>query len=156
MCVCFPQGTLRRVTFSVVSQPQDGGCYDSGLEDSETPSSKSSSGPRLGALPLPEEGYERTTPEGSVGEEEHVENGQSTQTNTQTNSSSSFIAIVLCLSRPFTAHVYLSALQRDTRAQTHTCTYAHTNALKPCHQGLRRFFCSNRTGSLFEFLFSKR
>uniref|UniRef100_A0A3B5M247 Protocadherin 7a n=1 Tax=Xiphophorus couchianus TaxID=32473 RepID=A0A3B5M247_9TELE len=68
-------GTLRRVTFSVVSQPQDGGCYDSGLEDSETPSSKSSSGPRLGALPLPEEGYERTTPEGSVGEEEHVENG---------------------------------------------------------------------------------
>ncbi|KAI9519142.1 hypothetical protein NQZ68_031414 [Dissostichus eleginoides] len=67
-------GTLRRVTFSVVSQPQDGGCYDSGLEDSETPSSKSSSGPRLGALPLPEEGYERTTPEGSVGEEEHVEN----------------------------------------------------------------------------------
>lgn len=68
------QGTLRRVTFSVVSQAQDGGCYDSGLEDSETPSSKSSSGPRLGALPLPEEGYERTTPEGSVGEEEHVEN----------------------------------------------------------------------------------
>nr|XP_019955860.1 PREDICTED: protocadherin-18-like [Paralichthys olivaceus] len=69
-----PKGTLRRVTFSVVSQPQDGGCYDSGLEDSETPSSKSSSGPRLGALPLPEEGYERTTPEGSVGEEEHLEN----------------------------------------------------------------------------------
>lgn len=68
------QGTLRRVTFSVVSQPHDGGCYDSGLEDSETPSSKSSSGPRLGALPLPEEGYERTTPEGSVGEEEHLEN----------------------------------------------------------------------------------
>uniref|UniRef100_A0A1A8QFG0 Protocadherin 7a n=3 Tax=Nothobranchius TaxID=28779 RepID=A0A1A8QFG0_9TELE len=68
------QGTLRRVTFSVMSQPQDGGCYDSGLEDSETPSSKSSSGPRLGVLPLPEEGYERTTPEGSVGEEEHVEN----------------------------------------------------------------------------------
>ncbi|XP_061627314.1 protocadherin-7 [Phyllopteryx taeniolatus] len=68
------QGTLRRVTFSVVSQAQDAGCYDSGLEDSETPSSKSSSGPRLGALPLPEEGYERTTPEGSVGEEEHVEN----------------------------------------------------------------------------------
>ncbi|XP_075946943.1 protocadherin-7 [Anarhichas minor] len=68
------QGTLRRVTFSVVSQPQDAGCYDSGLEDSETPSSKSSSGPRIGALPLPEEGYERTTPEGSVGDEEHVEN----------------------------------------------------------------------------------
>ncbi|XP_061761071.1 protocadherin-7 [Nerophis ophidion] len=68
------QGTLRRVTFSVVSQAQDPGCYDSGLEDSETPSSKSSSGPRMGALPLPEEGYERTTPEGSVGEEEHVEN----------------------------------------------------------------------------------
>ncbi|CAL8350729.1 unnamed protein product [Boreogadus saida] len=71
---CLLQGTLRRVTFSVVSQPQDAGCYDSGMEDSETPSSKSSSGPRLGALPLPEEGYERTTPEGSVGEEEHVEN----------------------------------------------------------------------------------
>ncbi|XP_068176644.1 protocadherin-7 [Antennarius striatus] len=68
------QGTLRRVTFSVVSQPQDNGCYDSGLEDSETPSSKSSSAPRLGVLPLPEEGYERTTPEGSVGEEDHVEN----------------------------------------------------------------------------------
>lgn len=68
------QGTLRRVTFSVVNQPQEGGCYDSGVEDSETPSSKSSSGPRLGALSLPEEGYERTTPEGSVGEEEHVEN----------------------------------------------------------------------------------
>lgn len=82
VCVCVPQGTLRRVTFSVVSQPQDGGCYDSGLEDSETPSSKSSSGPRLGALPLPEEGYERTTPEGSVGEEEHVENGQSQQKQT--------------------------------------------------------------------------
>ena len=46
------------------------------MEDSETPSSKGSSGPRLGALPLPEEGYERTTPEGSVGEEEHVENGK--------------------------------------------------------------------------------
>lgn len=70
------------MTFSVVSQPHDGGCYDSGLEDSETPSSKSSSGPRLGALSLPEEGYERTTPEGSVGEEEHVENGQSKKENT--------------------------------------------------------------------------
>ncbi|KAA0722466.1 Protocadherin-7 Brain-heart protocadherin [Triplophysa tibetana] len=65
---------LRRVTFSVVSQAPDQGCYDSGVEDSETPSSKSSSGPRLGSLPLPEDGYERTTPEGSVGEEEHVEN----------------------------------------------------------------------------------
>lgn len=68
------------MTFSVVSQPQDAGCYDSGLEDSETPSSKSSSGPRIGALPLPEEGYERTTPEGSVGDEEHVENGQGKRT----------------------------------------------------------------------------
>ncbi|XP_045569430.1 protocadherin-9-like, partial [Salmo salar] len=66
--------TLRRVTFSVVPGPQDGGCYDSAAEDSETPSSKGSSGPRVGALSLPEEGYERTTPEGSVGEEEHVEN----------------------------------------------------------------------------------
>ncbi|XP_034267186.1 protocadherin-7 isoform X2 [Pantherophis guttatus] len=66
---------FRRVTFSVVSQPQDPhqgslqSCYDSGLEESETPSSKSSSGPRLGALPLPEDNYERTTPDGSVGEE---------------------------------------------------------------------------------------
>lgn len=107
MCLCVLQGTLRRVTFSVVSQPQDGGCYDSGLEDSETPSSKSSSGPRLGALPLPEEGYERTTPEGSVGEEEHVENGQSQRkTHAQTfgwsrrsEQTSSFIPQVLCLSR---------------------------------------------------------
>ncbi|XP_034527873.1 protocadherin-7 isoform X4 [Ailuropoda melanoleuca] len=63
---------FRRVTFSVVSQPQDPhqgslqSCYDSGLEESETPSSKSSSGPRLGALPLPEDNYERTTPDGSV------------------------------------------------------------------------------------------
>lgn len=68
------------MTFSVVSQPQDPhqgslqSCYDSGLEESETPSSKSSSGPRLGALPLPEDNYERTTPDGSVGEAEHMEN----------------------------------------------------------------------------------
>uniref|UniRef100_A0A8C4RVH9 Uncharacterized protein n=1 Tax=Erpetoichthys calabaricus TaxID=27687 RepID=A0A8C4RVH9_ERPCA len=73
---------FRRVTFSVVSQPQDPhqgslqSCYDSGLEESETPSSKSSSGPRLGALPLPEDNYERTTPDGSVGEAEHMENGR--------------------------------------------------------------------------------
>lgn len=73
---------FRRVTFSVVSQPQDPhqgslqSCYDSGLEESETPSSKSSSGPRLGALPLPEDSYERTTPDGSVGEAEHMENGR--------------------------------------------------------------------------------
>ncbi|MBN3271647.1 PCDH7 protein, partial [Polyodon spathula] len=73
---------FRRVTFSVVSQPQDPNqgslqsCYDSGLEESETPSSKSSSGPRLGALPLPEDNYERTTPDGSVGEAEHMENGR--------------------------------------------------------------------------------
>ncbi|XP_021471049.1 protocadherin-7 isoform X4 [Oncorhynchus mykiss] len=75
---------FRRVTFSVVSQPQDPhqqgslqSCYDSGLEESETPSSKGSSGgPRLGALPLPEDSYERTTPDGSVGEAEHMENGE--------------------------------------------------------------------------------
>uniref|UniRef100_A0A8C3PYK1 Protocadherin 7 n=1 Tax=Chrysolophus pictus TaxID=9089 RepID=A0A8C3PYK1_CHRPC len=73
---------FRRVTFSVVSQPQDPhqgslqSCYDSGLEESETPSSKSSSGPRLGALPLPEDNYERTTPDGSVGEAEHMENAR--------------------------------------------------------------------------------
>ncbi|TKS92900.1 hypothetical protein D9C73_027113 [Collichthys lucidus] len=74
---------FRRVTFSVVSQPQDPhqqgslqSCYDSGLDESETPSSKSSSGPRLGALPLPEDSYERTTPDGSVGEAEHMENGR--------------------------------------------------------------------------------
>ncbi|KAM4854182.1 protocadherin-7 isoform 6-T6 [Thomomys bottae] len=77
-CIVNP---FRRVTFSVVSQPQDPhqgslqSCYDSGLEESETPSSKSSSGPRLGALPLPEDNYERTTPDGSVGEAEHMENG---------------------------------------------------------------------------------
>lgn len=65
-----------------MSQPQDPhqgslqSCYDSGLEESETPSSKSSSGPRLGALPLPEDNYERTTPDGSVGEAEHMENGR--------------------------------------------------------------------------------
>ncbi|KAM4854177.1 protocadherin-7 isoform 1-T1 [Thomomys bottae] len=76
-CIVNP---FRRVTFSVVSQPQDPhqgslqSCYDSGLEESETPSSKSSSGPRLGALPLPEDNYERTTPDGSVGEAEHMEN----------------------------------------------------------------------------------
>ncbi|XP_025057583.1 protocadherin-7 isoform X3 [Alligator sinensis] len=75
---------FRRVTFSVVSQPQDPhqgslqSCYDSGLEESETPSSKSSSGPRLGALPLPEDNYERTTPDGSVGEAEHMENEEDT------------------------------------------------------------------------------
>ncbi|KAI6069608.1 Protocadherin-7 isoform X7 [Aix galericulata] len=68
----FTEAPFRRVTFSVVSQPQDPhqgslqSCYDSGLEESETPSSKSSSGPRLGALPLPEDNYERTTPDGSV------------------------------------------------------------------------------------------
>ncbi|GAA6079918.1 protocadherin-7-like, partial [Tachysurus ichikawai] len=73
---------FRRVTFSVVSQPQDPhqgslqSCYDSGLDESETPSSKSSTGPRLGALPLPEDAYERTTPDGSVGEAEHMENGR--------------------------------------------------------------------------------
>ncbi|KAK3507636.1 hypothetical protein QTP70_031905, partial [Hemibagrus guttatus] len=59
---------LRRVTFSVAT---DAGCYDSGVDESETPSSKSS---KIGVLSLPEDGYERTTPEGSVGEEEHVEN----------------------------------------------------------------------------------
>ncbi|KAK7909782.1 hypothetical protein WMY93_014466 [Mugilogobius chulae] len=76
-----PPAPFRRVTFSVVSQPQDPhqqgslqSCYDSGLDESETPSSKSSSGPRLGALPLPEDSYERTTPDGSVGEAEHMEN----------------------------------------------------------------------------------
>uniref|UniRef100_A0A452S9T4 Protocadherin 7 n=1 Tax=Ursus americanus TaxID=9643 RepID=A0A452S9T4_URSAM len=73
---------FRRVTFSVVSQPQDPhqgslqSCYDSGLEESETPSSKSSSGPRLGALPLPEDNYERTTPDGSVGEADLEDNFQ--------------------------------------------------------------------------------
>ncbi|KAM5271566.1 protocadherin-7 [Ctenodactylus gundi] len=81
---------FRRVTFSVVSQPQDPhqgslqSCYDSGLEESETPSSKSSSGPRLGALPLPEDSYERTTPDGSVGEAEHMENGRVNTTSTHT------------------------------------------------------------------------
>ncbi|KAK2116758.1 hypothetical protein P7K49_003644 [Saguinus oedipus] len=72
----------RRVTFSATSQaqelqdPSQHSYYDSGLEESETPSSKSSSGPRLGPLALPEDHYERTTPDGSIGEMEHPENGE--------------------------------------------------------------------------------
>uniref|UniRef100_A0A8C6TIH5 Protocadherin 1 n=1 Tax=Neogobius melanostomus TaxID=47308 RepID=A0A8C6TIH5_9GOBI len=73
----------RRVTFSTTNnQAQDmqdssqHSYYDSGLEESETPSSKSSSGPRLGPLALPEDHYERTTPDGSIGEMEHPENGK--------------------------------------------------------------------------------
>ncbi|CAK6967604.1 protocadherin-1-like isoform X2 [Scomber scombrus] len=71
----------RRVTFSTANQAQDlqdasqHSYYDSGLEESETPSSKSSSGPRNGPLALPEDHYERTTPDGSIGEMEHPENG---------------------------------------------------------------------------------
>ncbi|TKS72873.1 hypothetical protein D9C73_006950 [Collichthys lucidus] len=70
----------RRVTFSTANQSQDlqdasqHSYYDSGLEESETPSSKSSSGPRIGPLALPEDHYERTTPDGSIGEMEHPEN----------------------------------------------------------------------------------
>ncbi|XP_078267851.1 protocadherin-1-like isoform X2 [Rhinoraja longicauda] len=70
----------RRVTFSTANHSQDlqdpsqQSYYDSGLEESETPSSKSSSGPRLGPLALPEDHYERTTPDGSIGEMEHPEN----------------------------------------------------------------------------------
>ncbi|XP_011478898.1 protocadherin-1 isoform X1 [Oryzias latipes] len=72
----------RRVTFSTSNQAQDlqdasqHSYYDSGLEESETPSSKSSSGPRIGPLALPEDHYERTTPDGSIGEMEHPENGE--------------------------------------------------------------------------------
>ncbi|XP_028975320.1 protocadherin-1 isoform X5 [Esox lucius] len=72
----------RRVTFSTTNQAQDQqdpsqhSYYDSGLEESETPSSKSSSGPRIGPLALPEDHYERTTPDGSIGEMEHPENAQ--------------------------------------------------------------------------------
>ncbi|KAG8004331.1 hypothetical protein GBF38_009280, partial [Nibea albiflora] len=72
----------RRVTFSTANQSQDlqdasqHSYYDSGLEESETPSSKSSSGPRIGPLALPEDHYERTTPDGSIGEMEHPENGK--------------------------------------------------------------------------------
>ncbi|XP_017162575.1 protocadherin-1 isoform X2 [Poecilia reticulata] len=72
----------RRVTFSTSNQAQDlqdasqHSYYDSGLEESETPSSKSSSGPRIGPLALPEDHYERTTPDGSIGEMEHPENGK--------------------------------------------------------------------------------
>nr|XP_024659935.1 protocadherin-1 isoform X2 [Maylandia zebra] len=72
----------RRVTFSTANQAQDlqdasqHSYYDSGLEESETPSSKSSSGPRIGPLALPEDHYERTTPDGSIGEMEHPENGK--------------------------------------------------------------------------------
>lgn len=71
----------RRVTFSTTNPVQDlqdasqHSYYDSGLEESETPSSKSSSGPRIGPLTLPEDHYERTTPDGSIGETEHLENG---------------------------------------------------------------------------------
>ncbi|XP_061895794.1 protocadherin-1-like isoform X2 [Entelurus aequoreus] len=71
----------RRVTFSTANQAQDQQqeagqhtYYDSGLDESETPSSKSSCGPRVGPLALPEDHYERTTPDGSIGETEHPEN----------------------------------------------------------------------------------
>ncbi|XP_038844024.1 protocadherin-1-like [Salvelinus namaycush] len=70
----------RRVTFSTTNPVQDlqdasqHSYYDSGLEESETTSSKSSSGPRIGPLTLPEDHYERTTPDGSIGEMEHPEN----------------------------------------------------------------------------------
>lgn len=80
-----PQLPHRRVTFSATSQaqelqdPSQHSYYDSGLEESETPSSKSSSGPRLGPLALPEDHYERTTPDGSIGEMEHPENGEERQ-----------------------------------------------------------------------------
>lgn len=79
---CHPQLPHRRVTFSTANQAQDlqdasqHSYYDSGLEESETPSSKSSSGPRIGPLALPEDHYERTTPDGSIGEMEHPENGK--------------------------------------------------------------------------------
>ncbi|TRY57717.1 hypothetical protein DNTS_025927 [Danionella cerebrum] len=72
----------RRVTFSTANPMQDQqdssqqSYYDSGLEESETPSSKSSSGPRIGPLALPEDHYERTTPDGSIGEMEHPENAR--------------------------------------------------------------------------------
>lgn len=70
------------MTFSTANQAQDlqdasqHSYYDSGLDESETPSSKSSSGPRIGPLALPEDHYERTTPDGSIGEMEHPENGK--------------------------------------------------------------------------------
>ncbi|KAL8194416.1 UNVERIFIED_CONTAM: hypothetical protein K2H54_017871 [Gekko kuhli] len=57
-----------------LQDPSQHSYYDSGLEESETPSSKSSSGPRIGPLALPEDHYERTTPDGSIGEMEHPEN----------------------------------------------------------------------------------
>ncbi|KAG5844874.1 hypothetical protein ANANG_G00167680 [Anguilla anguilla] len=71
----------RRVTFSTANQTPDmqdpaHSLYDSGLEESETPSSKSSSGPRIGPLAVPEEHYERTTPDGSIGEIQHPESGK--------------------------------------------------------------------------------
>lgn len=78
LCLQHPH---RRVTFSTTNPVQDlqdasqHSYYDSGLEESETPSSKSSSGPRIGPLTLPEDHYERTTPDGSIGETEHPENG---------------------------------------------------------------------------------
>uniref|UniRef100_A0A6Q2WUJ5 Cadherin domain-containing protein n=1 Tax=Esox lucius TaxID=8010 RepID=A0A6Q2WUJ5_ESOLU len=83
----------RRVTFSTTNQAQDQqdpsqhSYYDSGLEESETPSSKSSSGPRIGPLALPEDHYERTTPDGSIGEMEHPENEIETHQTRQHSSS---------------------------------------------------------------------
>lgn len=84
--VSVSQHPHRRVTFSTTNPVQDmqdasqQSYYDSGLEESETPSSKSSSGPRIGPLTLPEDHYERTTPDGSIGENEHPENGTVTVT----------------------------------------------------------------------------
>ncbi|XP_057165830.1 protocadherin-7 isoform X3 [Ursus arctos] len=105
---------FRRVTFSVVSQPQDPhqgslqSCYDSGLEESETPSSKSSSGPRLGALPLPEDNYERTTPDGSVGEAEHMENAFSFPRQTCNVIIFSKCVIVFLPTKMFTGFTYFA------------------------------------------------
>ncbi|CAB1451804.1 unnamed protein product [Pleuronectes platessa] len=92
----------RRVTFSTANPVQDlqdasqHSYYDSGLEESETPSSKSSSGPRIGPLTLPEDHYERTTPDGSIGETEHPENDNAVFTQSSA-SLSSWTRVVLQL-----------------------------------------------------------
>lgn len=87
------------MTFSTANPVQDlqdvsqHSYYDSGLEESETPSSKSSSGPRIGPLTLPEDHYERTTPDGSIGETEHPENGMSS------------VPGPICRARPMNMHL---------------------------------------------------
>ncbi|KAG7465473.1 hypothetical protein JOB18_045607, partial [Solea senegalensis] len=129
----------RRVTFSTANQAQDlqdasqHSYYDSGLEESETPSSKSSSGPRIGPLALPEDHYERTTPDGSIGEMEHPENDDrsadlcvrqsdeeerpQTHTHTLTHSVSPAAVARICGSN----HIVCQRESEQTRRAAQTC-----------------------------------